>query len=240
VAIAGRDDAYLWDPVSGNLPPSLARRAIASTRWRSARTARRWPRPTATATSTFGGSRSRAAESPCRGDRSLRHDERDVQHGRPRRSSRRGTGRQARTRPSTLSGSSRAAVPVDPAQAVDGSKKPPPRKRLRRRPRPPSRSGSTGPQSPARPVPPRVASRRRGGATGCSARPDLRAVPEAARVVEITAGGPVRCPPTDARQAAQIMAVLFPSRELTGFPEQDCKVSQKHAQVFPCLALRSA
>jgi hypothetical protein len=42
--------------------------------------------------------------------------------------------------------------------------------------------------------------------------------------------------PADARQAAQIMAVLFPSKELLGFPEQDCKVSRKRAQVFPCLA----
>jgi hypothetical protein len=42
--------------------------------------------------------------------------------------------------------------------------------------------------------------------------------------------------PADARQAAQIMAVLFPSKELIGFPEKNCKVSQKHAQVFPCLA----
>jgi len=36
--------------------------------------------------------------------------------------------------------------------------------------------------------------------------------------------------PADARQAAQIIAVLFPSTELLGFPGQDCKVSQKRVQ----------
>ena len=38
------------------------------------------------------------------------------------------------------------------------------------------------------------------------------------------------------RQAAQIMAVMFPSIWLLGFPEQDCKVSQKVVHGFPCMA----
>src|SRR5450755_2174714 len=66
--------------------------------------------------------------------------------------------------------------------------------RPRRRPRPPSRSGSPGPRSPGRPAP-----RRRGGTAGCGARPDLRAVPETARVAEVTAGRAARCPPAVAQ-----------------------------------------
>lgn len=50
-----------------------------------------------------------------------------------------------------------------------------------------------GPRSPARP-----ASRRR-RATRCGPWADLRAVPEAARVAEVTAGGPARCTPTVAQ-----------------------------------------
>ena len=142
VAIAGGENAYLWDPVSGKLttltspsgnsvtsvafspsgdllavgdsngktylwdvvaPHGTPLAAVSDPAPKSVASvafgpARRWPRPTATATS-LGGSRSRAAESPCHGDRSLRHGERDSRHqrARPRRSSRRGTGRQART-----------------------------------------------------------------------------------------------------------------------------------------------
>jgi hypothetical protein len=42
--------------------------------------------------------------------------------------------------------------------------------------------------------------------------------------------------PADIRQAAQIIAVMFPSIWLLGFPEKDCKVSQKVVQEFLCMA----
>ena len=81
--------------------------------------------------------------------------------------------------------------PCHPARAPGpgrrcGSRIPPPRTRPPRRPRLPSRTGSPGPRSPARP-----ASRRR-RATRCGPWAYLRAVPEAARAAEVTAGGPAR------------------------------------------------
>ena len=60
------------------------------------------------------------------------------------------------------------------------------RRRPRRRPRPPSRSGSPGPRSPGRPAP------RGCWAARCGPWPDLRAVPETAGIVEVTAGGRAR------------------------------------------------
>ena len=74
-----------------------------------------------------------------------------------------------------------AAAPCRPGRAPSptrrcGIKTAPPRGRPQRRPRPPSRSGSPGPRSPARPLRPHG----RGRAAGRGARPDLRAVAEAA------------------------------------------------------------
>jgi hypothetical protein len=45
------------------------------------------------------------------------------------------------------------------------------------------------------------------------------------QAARVRRGELARLDPADARRAAQIMAVLFPSKELLGFPEKDCKVS---------------